>query len=209
MADVPVPPGYFEAPTLTVAKRLLGTRLIRKIQGQWLEGRIVEVEAYHQEGDAASHSYCGKTQRNAVMFGPKGHVYVYLSYGVHYCMNVVTEAPGIGAAVLIRAIQPLSGLKAIRQFRPKAKTDRDLANGPGKVCQAFAVGMAENGAGLGSPDLFLAEGPILDSETIGTSSRVGISKAVELPWRFFLAGNPFVSKGKPSALVATKKDGGA
>jgi len=208
MSPAPLPPEFYRAPTLEVAAKLLGKRLVRNHLGQTLQGRIVEVEAYHQEGDAASHSFRGRTNRNAVMFGPLGHLYVYISYGVHCCMNVVTEDLGIGAAVLIRAIQPLEGLSTIRQLRQKARNDRDLANGPGKACQAFGIGMAENGAPLQAQPLYLAEGDLDPGERIASSTRIGITKATQLPWRFYLDGNAFVSKGKPSGEARLGKAGG-
>ncbi len=184
----------YQQPTLTLARHLLGKNLVRK-QGDWvLSGRIVEVEAYHQDGDRAAHSFGGQTPRNAVMFGPPGFLYVYFIYGMHYCMNVVTEAKGIGAAILIRAVEPLEGIETMRLNRGPHIPVRDLANGPAKCCQAFAIDNNENGLSLTSSHLFLEEGAIRSGEEIALSPRIGISKSTELPWRFFLKNNRYVSR---------------
>lgn len=111
---------FYRAPLLDLARSLPGCRLIHLVAGQRLEARIVEVEAYHQDGDRAAHTFGGPNQRNRVMFGPPGHLYVYLSYGIHYCMNLVAEAEGIGAGVLIRALEPLAGLELMSRFRGSA-----------------------------------------------------------------------------------------
>ena len=189
---------YFCLPTLTLARELLGRRLVRRWRGHTLAGRIVEVEAYHQDNDRAAHSYGGKTPRNAVMFGPPGHLYVYFIYGMHYCMNVVTEPEGIGAAVLIRAVEPLEGIELMQRLRgPRIKT-RDLTNGPAKCCGAFAVGPEQNGLTLTGSALFLDEDEPPAENEIAISRRIGISKSADLEWRFFIKNNPFVSRGRPA-----------
>jgi DNA-3-methyladenine glycosylase len=189
---------FYQQPTLSLAQALLGMHLVRRCRGETLRGRIVEVEAYHQDNDPAAHSFRGKTERNAVMFGPPGHLYVYFIYGVHYCMNVVTEAEGVGAAVLIRGIEPLAGHDFMQRQRGEKIKGRQLTNGPGKCCQAFDIGPKQNGINLVSDELFLEnpeDGNLLsDSESLATSPRIGISKAIELLWRFYLEGNPYVSK---------------
>ena len=144
-------------------------------------GRIIEVEAYEPD-DPASHSFRGMTPRNAVMFGPAGHLYCYLSYGVHTCANVVTGAVGSGAAVLIRAVDPLAG---IEQMRLRRGGQSRLADGPGKVCQAMAITLLHNGADLcaGAELALVDDGTPPPSDPV-VGPRIGITKAVEVPWRF-------------------------
>jgi len=187
-----LPAAFYQQPTLELARDLLGRQLVRSVQGHSVTCRIVEVEAYHQDGDAAAHSYRGKTRRNAVIFGPAGFLYVYFIYGIHYCMNVVSEAEGVGAAVLIRALEPVAGAEHLIH-RPKRKSDLPT-NGPAKCCKALAVDRALDGASLLGGQIWLAQGaPVTDAEVVQTT-RIGISKSVELPWRFYLKNNPYVSK---------------
>ena len=144
-------------------------------------GRIVEVEAY-REDDPASHSYRGRTPRTAVMFGPAGHLYVYFTYGMHYCANIVTGADGHGAAVLLRAVTPIDGIDVMLDRR---NGRRDLADGPAKLCQAFGIGPAHNGADLcTAADIGLYDDGTPPPEHPIVGPRIGISKAVDLPWRF-------------------------
>ena len=186
---------FFQQPTLLVAQQLLGLTLVRSIDGQRLAGKIVEVEAYHQDGDQAAHSFRGKTRRNATMFGPAGYLYVYFIYGMHFCMNVVTEEDGVGAAVLIRAIQPIDGISVMKHYRGPSVKLVNLTNGPAKCCQALSIGRDQDGMSLQQDDLFLEPGDPLPAQAVKTSPRIGISKSKSLPWRFYLEGNPFVSKG--------------
>jgi DNA-3-methyladenine glycosylase len=172
------------------ARRLLGCELIRTLNGQEARVRIVETEAYHQT-DAASHSYNGRTQRTDVMFGPAGHMYVYFTYGMHYCCNVVTGPEGEGSAVLIRAVEPLGGEELLRMNRPKSGVE--LTNGPAKLCQALAIERQLNGHDLAQVPLRLELRPALRPNAIVETPRIGISKAVDVPWRFYIAGNPYVS----------------
>ena len=149
-----------------------------------VSGRIVETEAYRSD-DPASHSFNGPTPRSAIMFGPPGVLYVYLSYGIHSCANVIVGADGDGQAVLVRAVQPVDGLPIIRERRP-GRVDRELANGPGKVCAALAIDLADNGTDLVSPGTRLT---IVDDGTPPppdpiVGPRIGITKAVDTPWRF-------------------------
>ena len=163
-----------------------------------LIGRIVETEAYAQD-DPASHSFRGETARNKVMFGEAGFSYVYFTYGMHFCFNVTCQPVGRAEAVLIRAIEPLDGVAQMRENRKNFKADRDLTNGPAKLCQALRIGRQESGVDLLSDqDLYLTCGSEVPESKISTSTRVGISLAKEIPWRFFIKENPFVSKGKPS-----------
>lgn len=178
-------------PVEQLAPRLLGCELVREIDGQRLAGKIVEVEAYDQT-DAASHSYKGNTPRTSIMFGPAGYLYVYFSYGMHYCMNVVLGANGYGAAALIRAIEPLAGQDIMSQNRHGLSAEQ-LTNGPAKTCQALAVNKAFNGHDLTKPPLMLIIKPPLAPDQIVQTTRIGISKAKDQPWRFFIKNNKYVS----------------
>jgi len=173
------------------ARRLLGCELVRLIDGNEARVRIVETEAYHQS-DAASHSYSGRSQRNDVMFGPAGHLYVYFTYGMHYCCNVVTGPAGEGSAVLIRAVETLEGESYMALNRPKKGIE--LTNGPAKLCQALAVTKDMNGHDLRAEPLRLIIKPETASSQIATSTRIGISKAKDVPWRFYVKGNRYVSQ---------------
>jgi DNA-3-methyladenine glycosylase len=156
-------------------------------------GRIVECEAY-EEGDPASHSFHGLTDRTAVMFGPPGHLYVYFTYGMHFCMNVVTGRDGEGSAVLLRAVEPTDGVE-IMQGRRVVSNVRILCAGPGRLTQAYGVTRADNGMDLVSgKDLFVAHGDPIEQIGLGVGQRIGISVAMEKPWRFYVIGSPFVSK---------------
>jgi len=174
-----------------VARDLIGCRLLYDGCG----GTIVEVESYERD-DPACHAYVGLTRRTEVLFGPPGHAYVYLSYGIHSLLNFVAEPEGEAAAVLIRALEPNAGLEAMRERRG-TRPDADLCSGPGKLTEALGVGLDSNGAEL-AVDPFLLLPPEAGWEgEIATSPRVGITKAVERPWRFSLAGSPFVSRPRP------------
>jgi DNA-3-methyladenine glycosylase len=174
-------------------------------------GRIVEVEAYHGSDDPASHAYRGLTPRTAVMFGPPGFLYVYFTYGMHWCANVVCGPDGEAAAVLIRALEPLRGVEAMRESRPAARRDIDLCNGPAKLCQALGITGADSGTDLLAPSPRSARRPrTVPSEPAvpvrleddgtgpprrpGRGVRIGIRVAAERPWRFWVAGNPHVSR---------------
>ena len=168
------------------ARRLLGCVLERELDGRVLRGKITEVEAYDQT-DAASHSYRGKTERTAVMFGPAGYLYVYFTYGMHYCCNIVVGDEGHGAAVLIRALEPLEGLDVIRERR-HGRSDAELTDGPAKLCQAFGIDRRLNGHDLRASPLRLLPGEPAAAEDILITPRIGIGKAVDVPWRFVLKG---------------------
>lgn len=175
-----------------VAPRLLGSYLVRQLDGRKLVCKIVETEAYDQ-ADAASHSYHGRTPRTDIMFGPPGHLYVYFSYGMHYCCNVVTGPEGYGSAVLIRAVKPLEGLDVMRRLRHDA-ADSQLTNGPGKTCQALGIDKQLNGHDLHkSPLVLILKEPLLTTE-VAQAMRVGISEAKDKLWRFYVKGSPFISK---------------
>lgn len=179
-------------PAEVAAPRLLGCELTRQIDGAELRGRIVETEAYSQD-DVASHSYRGETPRTKVMFGPPGFLYVYFTYGMHYCCNVVTGEAGHGSAVLIRALEPLSGLDIMSQNR-RGQSGERLANGPAKLCQAFGVDKTLNGHDLHESPLRLIVQPPIDQQQIIQTTRVGISRAQDVPWRFYVKDNPYVSR---------------
>jgi DNA-3-methyladenine glycosylase len=195
-----LPRSFYLRPTLTVARDLLGKFFVRKIRGNILVGKIVEVEAYLGEKDPASHAYRGKTKRNEVMFWEGGHLYVYFTYGMHFCSNVVTEKEGIGRAVLLRAVEPIEGIEAMKRNRKVqgSKGERmNLTNGPAKFCQAFSIQREENGIDLLGDEIFIAHGERMPKSKIGISTRIGINIAKGKKWRFFEKGNPFVSKKKP------------
>ncbi|MDW8466657.1 MAG: DNA-3-methyladenine glycosylase [Chloroherpetonaceae bacterium] len=195
-----LPPTFYAAPTLEVAQALLGKYLVRRVGKTFMVGKIVETEGYIAAIDAACHAYRGMTERNRVMFGAAGHAYVYFAYGNHFMLNVVTEPEGEAAAVLIQALEPIEGIDAMKTFRPVEKLT-DLLSGPGKLTQAMNITRSLNGMSFQSDELFVAEGEAVEPHQIGISTRIGISQAQDLPWRYFIKGNPFVSKGKPSASV--------
>lgn len=162
-------------------------------------GRIVEVEAYRGVDDPASHAYRGPTPRTEVMFGPPGHLYVYFSYGMHWCSNVVAGEDGTAGAVLIRAVKPEAGLEAMRAVRPAARRDVDLGNGPGKLCQALGIDGDHNGTDLTSArsEVWLLDDGTPPPEEATVGPRVGISAAVDHPWRFSVPGDPHRSRPLP------------
>jgi DNA-3-methyladenine glycosylase len=177
---------FFARSVHAVAPQLIGATLLYRGIG----GIIVEVEAYHQT-DPAAHSYRGRTPRNAVMFGPPGHAYVYRSYGIHWCLNFVCEPTGSAGAVLLRALQPTHGVAAMRRRRA-VKEERLLCSGPGRLCQALGITGDDNGLALEPPVFELRAGP--PAPEIAVGPRIGISVAVALPWRYGLAGSRFLSK---------------
>ncbi len=177
---------FFDRSVLEVAPELIGATLL--VGG--IGGVIVEVEAYHHT-EPAAHSYRGRTARNAVMFGPAGFAYVYRSYGIHWCLNFVCEGEGSASAVLLRALQPTKGLATMRRRRGLAD-ERLLCSGPGRLCEALAVTDAHYGLRLDRPPFALFARP--GAVEIATGPRIGLTKAVELPWRYGLAGSAFLSK---------------
>ncbi|MBC7707705.1 DNA-3-methyladenine glycosylase [Polaromonas sp.] len=174
------------------AKRLLGATLIRDFDGQIFKVKIVETEAY-DASDAASHSNWGVTPRTAVMFGPAGYAYVYFTYGMHYCFNVVTGNDGDGSAVLIRAVEPLVGVTEMSLKRGSV-TGPGVSNGPAKLCQALGIDKRLYGHDLDLSPLRLELQPAIPPEMITVTTRIGISKAKETLWRFYITGNEYVSK---------------
>jgi DNA-3-methyladenine glycosylase len=198
--------GFFARDTLAVARELLGQRLVRVLDGERHSGRIVEVEAYIGEEDEACHAHSGRTKRNATMYGPPGHAYVYFIYGVHYCLNVVTEQEGFPAAVLVRALEPLEGIGAMCERRWPASVedcggqpDIELASGPAKLCRALAIDRQFDGADLCVPDalLFIERDADVPGEKVVTGPRVGVrggEEALFAPWRFYVGDSWYVSR---------------
>ncbi len=214
---VPVSRDALAGDSLIVAPWLLNKLLARGNR----VGRIVEVEAYRGAEDPASHAYRGQTRRNSVMFGPAGYLYVYFTYGMHWCANVVCGPEGVAQAVLLRALAPEAGIEEMRAARPAARRDHDLCNGPAKLCQAFGITGVDNGAdllGAGAGGSGAAGGHGGKDEVAGKSDsttvlyddgmepprrpasgcRVGISAATDLAWRWWVADDPNVSRGKVS-----------
>jgi DNA-3-methyladenine glycosylase len=177
---------FFDRSVHDVAPDLIGATLLVNGTG----GIIVEVEAYHHT-DPAAHSYGGETERNAVMFGPPGYVYVYRSYGIHWCLNFVCEEKGSASAVLIRALQPTHGLAAMRRRRGVSE-ERQLCSGPGKLAEALGITRKQNGLALDKPPFELHARS--EKPDIVAGVRIGITKAAELPWRYGLRGSPFLSR---------------
>jgi len=204
-------PDFLENPSDVAAPLLLGCTLTRTItlngEKHKLVVRIVETEAYDQD-DPASHAFGGPSERNAAMFGPAGHLYVYVSYGMHHCCNVVCGPEGFGSGCLVRAVEPLESVEVMRELREAGRAGkeqaerarkhplklRDLTNGPGKVCAALGIDKELYGHELTVEPLVLEFAPLLPGETIGSSPRVGISKNIDAPKRFFIEGNAFVSR---------------
>ena len=198
---------FYNRETLKVAQETLGKFLVRKIGKKIISGKIVETEGYVGTSDLASHASRGKTARTAPMFGPPGHAYVYLVYGLNYCFNIVTERKNYPAAVLIRAIEPAEGINLMRRHRQSLNNKnlnsqisilKSLTNGPGKLCQALKIDKALNNFDLTKNTLWLEDrGLKIKPLEIVAAKRIGVDYAGKYknkPWRFYLKGNPFVSK---------------
>ncbi len=191
--------GFYTRDVLVVARDILGRVLVRKTEQSTFAGKIVEVEAYDGAVDEAAHSFRGMTERNRVLFGRGGYLYVYFTYGMHFCSNVVTGEEGRGSALLLRAVEPITGISRMAQNRfgasslPAGKTLYRLTNGPAKLCRAFEIDRKDNGTDLLGDSIFLTEGEPAPDDSIGVSRRIGIRKSTDLPWRFFRKDNPFVS----------------
>lgn len=189
----PVPRDFYDRPVTRVARDLIGRMLVHDTREGRVAGVIVEVEAYRGEADPASHAFRGRTRRNAVMFGEPGHAYVYFTYGMHHCLNLVTGREGVASAVLLRAAEPRIGIEIMRRRRGVSVLER-LARGPGCLAQAFGLDLTRNGLDVTQPPLWVSDRPPERSAgRIGTSSRVGIRVATDRPWRFFVRESPFVS----------------
>jgi DNA-3-methyladenine glycosylase len=191
--------GFFERSVHEVARELIGCAVA---VGE-TAGVIVETEAYDAT-DPACHAYIGRTARNEVLFGEPGHAYVYLSYGIHSLLNFVAEPAGSAAAVLIRALEPTAGIELMRERRGREELE-ELCSGPGKLTEALGVGLDLNGADLMAPPFDLTEpAPGWDGAAVVASTRIGITKAADLPWRYCAAGSRFVSRPWPKGLLRHK-----
>lgn len=190
---------FYTRNTLIVAKELLGKLLVKKDSRTVLSGRIVEVEAYDGLIDEAAHTFTGRTKRNEIMFCEGGYFYVYFTYGAHYCCNVVTGQKDHGTAVLIRALEPLAGIRkmSLNRFNKISITEKEkinLTNGPGKICEAFGIKKEHYGMDLTGDKIFILNRPKLKEEQIVISKRIGIRKSIGLPWRFYIKDNMYISR---------------
>ncbi|MFB6229560.1 MAG: DNA-3-methyladenine glycosylase [Salinibacter sp.] len=202
----PLPTNFFAESTVSTARHLLGAHLVHEHPAAGrLAGRIVETEAYTEDDPACHASHLSRNPetgtitgqgRGRDLFAAPGTAYVYLIYGVHWLLNVVTEPEGTAGAVLIRAVEPMAGVDIMQEWRSRPTTD--LTNGPGKLTEAFGVDDEQHGMDLTGPPLYLADGEAVPDEEVATSSRIGITKGVERPWRWYVTGSSFVSKGTPS-----------
>jgi len=192
---------FFARSVHQVAPDLIGATLL--VDG--VGGRIVEVEAYDQQ-DPASHAYRGRTPRNAAMFGPPGHAYVYRSYGIHWCLNLVCGGEGVAEAVLIRALEPTRGVD-LQKRRRRVENVRQLCSGPGKLCQALGITREHDGLALDVPPFRLEARD--DVPEIVTGPRIGITRATELRWRYMSAGSPYLSRAAPRGARSSQSTSGA
>ena len=199
-----LPRDFYRRHPAEVAPELLNRILVRD-DGR--AGRIVEVEAYAGSEDPAAHSHRGKTARNATMFGEPGHLYVYFSYGIHWGSNAVCGDAGQGAGVLLRAIEPLAGVEQMRALRPKARRDRDIGSGPGKLSQAMGINGEFDGADLVTADrgIAIASDGLAPPRRPAVGPRIGISKAVDFPWRWHVPGHEHVSVRSPVRKATAKR----
>ncbi|MFG2090792.1 MULTISPECIES: DNA-3-methyladenine glycosylase [unclassified Spirillospora] len=206
MSGALLPRDFFDRPVDEVAPSLLGQVLRHRTPEGEVAVRLTEVEAYAGPLDPASHAYRGKTARNAVMFGPPGHVYVYFTYGMHFCMNLVCGPDGTSMAVLLRAGEIIAGEETARARRARS-TVRDLARGPARLCQALGIAREQNGLDVCAPGgpLTVHPGEPAGRDLIRTGPRTGVSGAKEVPWRFWLDGDPTVSPYRPHVPRQRKK----
>lgn len=193
---------FYQRPTVQVAKDLIGKMLVRNVSGRRLAGVIVETEAYGHADDPASHACRGMTSRNSVMFGQVGMSYVYFTYGNHYCVNVSARDGALAGAVLIRSIEPVDGIATMKRLRGTDDV-RLLASGPGRLTQAMKITLVQNGMDMtdGNSGIFIEDGP---SREVVSTTRIGISRAVEKQWRFFDPASPFVSRKPRLASLQVK-----
>ncbi|MFC4913521.1 DNA-3-methyladenine glycosylase [Actinomadura gamaensis] len=198
MNGAPLPRSFFDAPVETVAPRLLGSVLVHTTADGPVGVRLTEVEAYAGPRDPASHAYKGQTARNAVMFGPPGHAYVYFTYGMHYCANLVCGPAGTASGILLRAGEIVEGRELAAARRPNSSV-RDLARGPARLCNALAIARPENGLDVCDPAgaLCILPGDPVAPASIRTGPRVGVNGGKDTPWRFWIDGDPTVSVYRP------------
>jgi DNA-3-methyladenine glycosylase len=189
-----LPVAFFRRPTDVVARELLGMVVVSTAGGELTAARIVETEAYLGYDDPASHGYLHRrSPRNEALFGPPGSWYVYLSYGMHWCANLVCQRPGLASAVLLRALEPLEGLEVMRRRRGPV-TDRQLCSGPGKLCQALGITRELDSQRMAGSEVLVHRPRSSEEGTIMATPRIGITKAVDWPLRFVLAGSPWLSR---------------
>ncbi len=185
---------FYDRDTEIVARELLGAVLECDTDEGRASGVIVETEAYIGEHDAACHAAAGRTKRTEPLYGAPGNAYVYFIYGMHWCINAVTRSEGLPSAVLIRALEPLDGLPLMRQRRPRARSDRDLANGPGKLCAALGIDNRMNGLSLQRRPVVIRAGLPVEDRNVAITPRIGITRAADWPLRYFVRDNQFVSR---------------
>jgi DNA-3-methyladenine glycosylase len=194
----PLPRSFFDRTILEVAPDLLGRLVVHDTPEGSVTARLTEVEAYDGPNDPGSHAFRGKSKRNGTMFGPPGHVYVYFTYGMHYCMNLVCGPIGMPTGILLRAAEITDGSDLARKRRPAAKTDRDLARGPARLVESLAVTRSDDGADIcGTGPLTIHHGEPPPEGLIRTGPRVGLRDAPDYPWRFWIDGDPTVSTYRP------------
>jgi DNA-3-methyladenine glycosylase len=212
-----LPASFFERDTVTVARQLLGKLVVSTAGGEVTGGLVVEAEAYLGAGDPGSHAATkGVTKRNAVMYGPPAHAYVYFTYGNHHMLNLVTEPRGTAGAVLVRALEPTIGFEPMRMLRAAGRRgpgrpllDRDLANGPGKLAAALGLDLTHNGRPLDGSAALAVYDVGATAGVVASSGRIGLSSGHELELRFFIAGNPYVSTGRIGAASPRVRQGRA
>lgn len=190
----PLPRAFYDRDTSIVARELLGAVIESRSEEGVTSARIVETEAYVGPDDPACHAAAGLTPRTKHLFGPPGVAYVYLIYGMYWCFNAVTREEGHGSAVLVRAVAPLDGEALMQRRRPHARSRHELTNGPGKLCLALGITGAQNGGWLDEHPLRVLAGEVVPDSEVVVTPRIGITKAAEWPLRYFVAGDPFVSK---------------
>lgn len=190
----PYAPSFYARETEQVARDLLGAVLRSETPEGVTAGRIVETEAYLGEHDPACHAVAGNTARTRWLYGKPGSAYVYFIYGVHWCFNAVTRAEGLPSAVLVRALEPVEGIELMRLRRPRARTDTDLTNGPGKLCAALGITGEHNGLPLNAPPLTILRDRDVPDSRVRVSPRIGITRAADWPLRWHIADNPWVSR---------------
>jgi DNA-3-methyladenine glycosylase len=195
---LPIPAAFYDRDPRVVARDLLGAVLECRTSEGLTSGRVVETEAYLGPHDPACHAVAGRTARTWHLHGPPGVAYVYFIYGVHWCFNAVTLGEGVGSAVLVRAVAPAEGLALMRARRPRARRDRDLTNGPGKLCAALGIDRRFDGAPLQAGPLVLRAGPPVHDHDVVVTPRIGITRAADWPLRYLVRGDPFVSRAPAS-----------
>lgn len=199
-----LPRHFYDRDPALVARELLGMLLlVHDDDGTVHRARIVETEAYLGPHDPACHAVVGRTRRTEHLHGPPGRAYVYRIYGMHWCLNAVTQPDGVGSAVLLRAVEPIGDLQALRGRRAAARRDRDLTNGPGKLCAAYGITGAMDGSSLQRGPLRIVRGESLEAAQVSVSPRIGITRAADWPLRFFETGNSFVS-ATPKHFAVTR-----